>query len=115
MRIALALLALGACADAPAGPPATLSVRGVYVRPVYDGQAMMVDHEAIPGRMPPMRMAFRLDEPGLLDRVTEGDRVRLTLDSASLAVVGVEPLPAGTDLDLEAVDERGVVIPLEDG
>lgn len=86
-----------ACAD-PAPP--TLSVRGVYVEPHFEGQAALIDHETIPGRMDAMQMAFRVETPGAFDGVTPGSPVLVTLDSASLAVVAVEPLPADTPLDL---------------
>ena len=92
-----AALAVAACAE-PAPP--TVTVRAVYVEPQFDGQAALVDHEAIPGRMDAMRMGMRVATPGAFDGVAPGTAVRLTLDSASLAVVGVEPLPAGTPLDL---------------
>ena len=109
----LALVALAACADAPAEPP-TLTVRGVYVQPMYGGDAMLVNHEAIPGRMPAMRMAFRVYTPALLDSLTEGARVALTLDSASLEVIGVETLPFETVLELAPGDgngQGGIILP----
>ena len=108
--LALALLALGACADAPPEPP-TLSVRGVYLQPMFQGEAMEVDHEAIPGRMPAMRMPFRVADPSVLDGLPEGAAVRLTLDSASLRVLDVETLPAGTPLDLEPAAGGAVIVP----
>lgn len=119
-RAPLALLAVavgvvGACTDAP-DPSPTVTVRGIYIESVYQGEAMMVDHEAIADRMPAMRMPFRVADPALLDGVAEGASVRLTLDSASLAVVGIETLPSGTDLTLETgnADGRGVMtLPLE--
>lgn len=92
-----ALLLVAACAE-PAPP--TLTVRGVYVEPQFDGQAALVDHEAIPGRMDAMQMGMRVQDPGAFDGIAPGTAVRLTLDSASLAVVAAEPLPAGTPLDL---------------
>ena len=107
------LLALGACAEPPAPP--TLTVRALYVGPLYDGQAMQTDHEAVPGRMPAMRMAFRVRDPSALDGVPPGP-VALTLDSASLVVVGVAALPAGTALDLDPGDggrPGGIVLPSE--
>ena len=111
----LALLALAACADsAPPMEPSTLVVRGVYVRAMHDGQAMLVNHEAIPGRMPAMRMPLRLYTPALLDSLTEGARVALTLDSASLEVIGVETLPFETVLELDPGDGNnrgGMVLP----
>lgn len=107
--LALALLAFGACADAPPDDGPTVTVRGVYVEPVFEGQAMRVDHEAIPGRMPAMAMDFRVDSPALLDGLAEGGPVRLTLDSASLKVLDVEALPAGTDLTLDSGGDGGAV------
>ena len=110
MRSALALIVLLAgCADPPADAP-TLTVRALYLGPMYEGQAMNADHEAIPERMPAMRMPFRVVDPAVLEGLAEGGPVRLTLDSASLAVVAVEPLPAGTPLDLEDIDDREVTI-----
>ena len=100
--LVFALTALVACADAPPEPPsATLVVRGVYVKSMYGGEAMLVNHEAIPDRMPAMQMAFRLYTPALLDSLTEGARVALTVDSASLEVVDVRTLPFDTVLNLE--------------
>lgn len=90
-------VAVAACAE-PAPP--TIAVRAVYVGPRFDGQAALVDHEAIPGRMDAMRMGVRVGTPGAFDGIEPGTAVRLTLDSLSLAVVAAEPLPAGTALDL---------------
>lgn len=100
--LVFALATLTACADPPPEPPAaTIVVRGVYVQPMYEGEAMLVNHEAIPDRMPAMQMAFRVDTPGLLDSLPEGARVALTVDSVSLDVIDVETLPVDTVLDLE--------------
>ncbi len=110
-HVVVCALALGACADAPAEEPATVEVRGVFVESMYDGQAMLVNHEAIPGRMPAMRMAFRLATPALLDGIAGGTPVRLTLDSTSLEVLDVDGLPSGTALELgpDAPDGAGAV------
>jgi len=118
--LALLLVALAACADAPPAdpPPARIVVRAVYIQPMYGGQAMLVSHEAIPDRMPAMQMALRVYTPALLDSLTEGARVALTLDSASLEVVNVETLPFDTVLDLEPGDANGrggVVLPSTGG
>ena len=109
--LSLGLLALAACSDAPTGPP-TLEVRALYIEPAYQGEAILVNHEPIPDRMPAMRMAFRLYTPALLDSLTEGSKVRLTLDSASLEVVGIEKLPYETVLDLYVEGgQGGIVLP----
>ena len=47
-------------------------LRGVYLQPMYDGAAMLVNHEAIPDRMPAMQMPMRVKVPGLLDGLAEG-------------------------------------------
>ena len=91
------LIVAAACAE-PAPP--TLTVRALYVGPQFEGEAALVEHEAIPGRMEAMRMALLVEAPGAFDEIDPGSPVRLTLDSASLAIVGVEPLPADTPLDL---------------
>ena len=114
--LVLALVALAACADVPPETPAptTLVVRGVYIQPMYSGKAMLVNHEAIPGRMPSMRMAFQVYTPALLDSLTEGARVAMTVDSASLEVVRVDTLPFETVLNLEPGDANGrggVILP----
>ncbi|MGB3544789.1 copper-binding protein [Rubrivirga sp.] len=115
MRVLLfGLLALAACADAPAPMESTLEVRALYIEPVYQGEAILVNHEPIPDRMPAMRMAMRLYTPALLDSLTEGSKVLLTLDSASLEVIGIEELPFETVLDLDPGDENGrggIVLP----
>jgi len=109
------LLTVAACADAPDSTPApAVTVRGVFLGPAYDGEAMRVDHEAIAGRMPALAMDFRVVSPELLDGLTEGDKVRLTLDSTSLAVRDVEILPEETDLELEpgeAGSTGGILLP----
>jgi Cu/Ag efflux protein CusF len=95
----LAVLALAACAAEPERP--TLDVRARFVEAKYDGQAATVEHEAIPGRMPAMRMDLSVADPALLDGLAPGAPVVLRLDSARFQIVGVEPLPPGTVLDLE--------------
>ena len=111
-----AAFAFAACADVPPdAEPAKLVVRGVYIQPMYGGEAMFVNHEAIPGRMPAMQMAFRVYTPALLDSLSEGARVALTLDSASLEVIDVETLPFETVLNLDPGDENGqggIVLPV---
>ena len=109
LRLALlGLLALAACADAPA-PEAGIEVRAVFVEARFDGEAVRVNHEAIPGRMPAMVMDLRLRSPALIDGLVEGAAVRLTLDSTSLEVLGVEALPPGTDLALAPEEGGGAV------
>ena len=90
-------------------------LRGVYLQPMYDGAAMLVNHEAIPDRMPAMQMPMRVKVPGLLDGLAEGALIEMTVDSASLDVISITELPEGTVLDLEPGDGEGgdIVLPSE--
>ena len=125
----LALLALG-CAEPPAevdepargeAAPAeeagrSYTVRGVFLGPLYDGQAATVRHEAVPGLMPAMEMELRLDAPALLDGLTPGDPIRFRLEDrgGGLRVTEIERLPDGTVLDLPpgpAADSAGTAAP----
>lgn len=99
LPVVLASLALAACSAEPERP--TLDVRALFLGAKFEGQAVTVEHEAVPGRMPAMRMDLAVTDPTLLDGLEPGDPVTLRLDSARLVVVGVRPLPPGTVLDLE--------------
>lgn len=110
----LPALALGiaACAAEPERP--VVSVRALYLEPLYGGEAARVEHEAIEDWMPAMEMALSVTDPALLDGLEPGDPVTLRLDSLSLRIVGVEPLPPGTVLDLPPDEEpEGIVVPGE--
>jgi len=92
-----------------------LAVRAVFVSPIYDGDAVMVEHEEIPDVMPAMRMPFPLDRPDLIAGLSEGDKVLLTLRNSeagpSLVVTAIEPLPPDTELDLEGSGADSVFVP----
>ena len=118
MRPALLVLlavAFGACSDAPAeDSSATVQIRGIYLRSMYDGQAAVLQHEPVYGRMPAMTMPFKVYTPALLDSLEPGTKVRITVDSLSLTtIVGIEPLPAETVLNLydEGEGRGGVLLP----
>lgn len=78
------------------------TVRGVYLGPVFDGEAMKVDHEAIDGYMDAMTMAFRLHDPSEQQGLAEGDKIRFRYVVAGVAsfVDRVEKLPEDTELQL---------------
>lgn len=129
----LALLggALGSCAE-PAEPPAPTRndagedarpdtipagflVRGVYRGMVYDSAAAIVDHEAISGVMPAMRMPIRVEDRDLLRSLRDGDKIRFRLndpDGTGYVMTDVEPLPPETELLL--ADPDSVAVPEED-
>lgn len=105
MRAVLALsVAVGtlvACGDPAREAPPTVDVRGVFVRSIYDGQAAVLDHEAVGDRMPAMQMEMRVADPSVFEGVGPGTPVRVALDSASLTTIwSAEPLPPETALDL---------------
>ncbi|WP_412070516.1 copper-binding protein [Rubrivirga sp. IMCC43871] len=112
MRPVLLVATLVLAAGCTQPEPPTLRVRAVYLEPMYDGQAMRVDHEAIPDVMPAMEMPLSVLSPDLLADLAPGAIVRLTLDSASLRVLDVERLPEGTVLTLGEDDpDGGIVLP----
>ena len=78
------------------------TVRGAFVRSVYDGQAALIDHEAIPDVMPAMRMEFRVFDPALVADLEPGDKLRFRLEDEGrgLRIMEVEALPADTELNL---------------
>ena len=92
-----------------------LTVRAVFVGSLYDGDAVMVEHEEIPGRMPAMRMPFMLERPDLISGLSEGDKVLLTIRNDEMgtgfAVTAIEPLPASTVLDLEGSGADSAFVP----
>lgn len=123
--------ALAGCAE-PAEPPTTPApdaptdarpdtipsgflVRGVYQGMVYDSAAAIVDHEAISGVMPAMRMPIRVADPAALRSLREGDKIRFRLDDpdgTGYVMVDVEPLPPETELIL--ADPDSAAVPEED-
>ena len=106
MRLALLLaLALAACSDPAPDPQDLVTVRGVFVEPLFDGQAARFDHEAVPGWMDAMTMPFAVSDPALVAELPRGTKVELVIDTTGGAnVVGLERLPAATELRLRDRD-----------
>ena len=85
-------------------------VRGLFVRPSFEGEAIRVDHEAIPDFMGAMAMDIRLADPSLIDGLVAGDKIRFDLldDDGMLLVTSVEKLPPETELELRSkAGEKG--------
>ena len=97
--------AADAAADA-SDEPTSYTVRGIYVGPVFDGQAMRVDHEAIPGFMEAMTMDLEMAAPNVIDGIEPGDKIQFTLKvrEYDIVVESAETLPPDTELELEAKD-----------
>lgn len=115
----LALLAaapLAGCADRAANDPATTTaaseaaapsddaivLRGRVAEVLHGGDALRVDHEAVPDLgMEAMRMDFRLADAALAEGLAPGDLVAMTVEAAPrLQVTALTRLPAGTPLVL---------------
>ncbi len=115
LRLALLLLvlSLAGCSDRSADPAdvrEAFAVRGVYLGPAYDGAAAVIDHEAIPGVMTAMRMPFRLADPGDLDDVEVGDKIRFRLadTGGGYRIDSIAVLSPGTPLALAEVGADAV-------
>lgn len=95
--------------------PSGFLVRGVYRGMVYDGAAAIVDHEAISGVMPAMRMPIRAADPSDLYGLHDGDKIEFRLDDpdgTGYVMTDIEPLPPETPLIL--ADPDSVAVPEED-
>lgn len=104
MRVLFALLLLAAvgCGDPAPDPEALVTVRGVYMEPLFDGQAARFDHEAVPGWMDAMTMPFALADPALVEDLPRGAKVEIQIDTTAGAnVVAVQRLPVTTELRLQ--------------
>ncbi|MEO1075965.1 MAG: copper-binding protein [Bacteroidota bacterium] len=100
---ALAVLALlPACTSDSADTPAeTYEVRGLYEGTRFEGAAVSVVHETIPGVMDAMRMSLVLDDPAEVDELAVGTKVRFTVTVGDRLVASdFEALPDTTTLDL---------------
>jgi Cu/Ag efflux protein CusF len=68
--------------EAPGGER-SWSVRGIVRGMVPGVGAVILTHEAMPGLMGPMTMAFEADDPKILAGLEPGDRVRFTVRHAA--------------------------------
>lgn len=101
----LAVLIAGCADDAP--PAETYDVRGRVVAFAFGGEAVVVDHEDIPGYMDAMRMSLRPQDPSLIAELEPGDRIafRLVLpETGSPYIDQIATLPPDTELELAPPD-----------
>ena len=84
------------------GDAVVYEVRGVFVRPAFDGRAARVDHETIPDFMEAMAMDLRLADPAEIEGLQPGDKIRfkLTVDDLKMEMSDIELLPPETELQL---------------
>ena len=103
--LALALLALAGCGGGAGGEAeagVSYTVRGRNLATLYDGAALSVDSEAIPGLRDAMTMDYRLADAALVAGLAPETPIRFRLEDRGdgLVVTSVEPLPPDTPLDL---------------
>ena len=96
----LAIAAAGSAAQARAEGPASAATAAAKT----EGEIRKVDKEAVKVTikhgpianlgMPPMTMVFRVADPKMLDALSEGDKVRFTVDRAggALTITEIEPV-----------------------
>jgi Cu/Ag efflux protein CusF len=79
-------------AEATRAAPQSWTVRGIVRSTVPKLGALVLTHEALPGLMDAMTMAFETDDPKLLDGLAPGDPVRFTVrrDGERLVLVAIE-------------------------
>jgi Cu/Ag efflux protein CusF len=72
-----------------AAPPAIVHGVGVVVATHPEWPAVTVNHEDMPGFMPPMEMMYSVQSKGLLAGLTKGDKVRFTIDTVNVAITEI--------------------------
>jgi Cu/Ag efflux protein CusF len=78
--------------EATRAAPQSWTVRGIVRSTVPRLGALVLTHEALPGLMDAMTMAFETDNPKLLDGLAPGDPVRFTIrrEGERLVLVAIE-------------------------
>jgi Cu/Ag efflux protein CusF len=74
------------------GTSQTVVGEGVVVASVPKSSQIVVEHGEIKGFMDAMTMGYRIDPPSLLAGLTQGDKVRFTIDVQKRAIVEIEKL-----------------------
>jgi Cu/Ag efflux protein CusF len=88
------------------GPAATATVEqvqasgsaegvGTVIATVPRSGRLVIDHEEIKGFMAAMEMAYPVAQPGLLDNLGAGDRIRFTIDKSRSTITSVTVLSKG--------------------
>ena len=79
-------------------------MRGRFLGPTFQGEAMQVAHEEIPGVMEAMTMAFRLADPAEIEGLEPGTPIAFdwVVEGLSSQATNLKVLPADTELNLES-------------
>jgi Cu/Ag efflux protein CusF len=82
--------------EAARSGPSSWTVRGIVRTVVPPLGAVFLTHEAMPGLMDAMTMAFEAENPKILNGLAPGDPVRFTVrkDGDRLVLVSIEKLSA---------------------
>jgi Cu/Ag efflux protein CusF len=82
--------------EAARSSPSSWTVRGIVRAVVPPLGAVFLTHEAMPGLMDAMTMAFEAENPKILNGLEPGDPVRFTVrkDGERLLLVSIEKLSA---------------------
>lgn len=95
--------------EAVSEPEQVYEVRGIFLGMRFEGRAIRVHHEEIPGYMEAMQMDFKLKEGVRVENLESGDKIqfRYVITSDSDAYIeGVQKLSPETLLDLPGVSEK---------
>jgi manganese oxidase len=76
--------------SAPSAPERHIG-KGVITGVIPRTGKVLIDHEAIPGFMAAMEMAYPVSDPALLQGLKEGDKVEFTIDATQAAIVAMRP------------------------
>jgi Cu/Ag efflux protein CusF len=68
---------------------------GTVIATIPRSGRLVIDHEEIKGFMAAMEMAYPISQPGLLDNLGVGDRIRFTIDKSRNTITSVTVLSKG--------------------
>ncbi len=102
----LGLTPVASCSK-PAESGKTFTVRGEVVGKPFEGQALRIRHETIPGVMEAMTMDFKLKDPAAGEKILNGDKIRFryVMNGVDSYIDRIEVLNADTSLDLAGDNE----------
>ncbi len=108
LMLLLVVLFLAACQAEPALQETVYPVRGELVGVLYDGQALRIRHEEIPGYMAAMRMDFRLAEGTTAEGLQPGDKLafEFIVTETAYTIRNLEKLPPDTPLELNGMRQK---------
>lgn len=92
----------------------TYEVRGVYLGTAFGDEAIVVDHEEIPGYMDAMRMTLRIIDPSEVSELEVGDSIafRLVVQESTTYIDHVWRLSPASVHDSSATSDRAADSPL---